>query len=92
MEETKKKKKQQDKTLLGETNVKPSGQVIFPSLKEPAAEGVETWRRSWQRQREISAGLNTELLLKTPPLVKRPPEDESFSARFFPSEKSRDSQ
>lgn len=33
-------------------------EVIFPSLKESAAEG-----------------LNTELLLKTPPLVKRPPEE-----------------
>ena len=48
MEETKKKKKQHEKTLLGETNVKPSGQVIFPSLKEPAAEGVETWRQPRQ--------------------------------------------
>ncbi|CAL1159672.1 unnamed protein product [Cladocopium goreaui] len=41
-------------------------EVIFPSLKESAAEG-----------------LNTELLLKTPPLVKRPPEDEPQCRRYL---------
>ena len=61
----------------GQRRIRRQGQFgdAWITLVRPWGHGV---MGSWQRQREISAGLNTELLLKTPPLVKRPPEDEAF--------------